>query len=135
MKILSLLWLVPIASIVLSCSPQSEAVIKFCTSLDDNERCQTDQDHFVLGERVFVSLESEAPFSTKKINGNIYRVRPDMKIPLTNKYFEIEAGDTFISQSIPFHEFGEESIGTFSIEFTDENSQLIATREITITRE
>ncbi|WPP48413.1 hypothetical protein [Catalinimonas niigatensis] len=135
MKILFPLWPVLIISIMLGCSPQPEAVIKFCDSLDQNEQCQTDRDHFRLGERVYVSLESNSSFETKRINGNIYRLTEDMKIPLSNKYFDLEEGDTFISQSIPFHEFGQEAIGTFSIEFTDENDQVIAKRELIISRE
>lgn len=135
MKILFPLWQVLLISMVLGCSTQPEAVIKFCDALDQNEQCPTDRDHFTLGERVYVSLESNSPFETKKINGNIYRLTQDMKIPLSNKYFDLEEGDTFISQSIPFYEFGQEAIGTFSIEFTDENDQMIAKRELTISRE
>ena len=134
MKILSHLWPVVVISILLACSPQPEVVIRFCESLDQNEQCRTDRDHFTLGERVYVNLESESPFTTDKIHGTIYRQTEETKIPLSDKYFEIEPGQTSITQNIPFHEFGHEAIGTFSIEFTDENEQLIAKREVTITR-
>jgi hypothetical protein len=135
MKILSHLWLVVIVSMEVGCSPQPEATIRFCESLSQNEQCQTDRNHFILGEQVYVNLEFGSSLEAEQVKGTIYRLDQDMKIPLSSKTFEIKPKDHFVSQNIPFHEFGYEAIGTFSIEFTGENDQLIAKREVTITRE
>ncbi len=56
-------------------------------------------------------------------------------ISLGTKDFDIKPGETYITQSIPFQEFGPESIGDFKVIFYDENEQVIAERELVIAQE
>lgn len=128
-----ILLLLGLMSLLFSCSPEPDITIQFCESLDQNDQCSVDRNQFKLGEKVFVRCESEAPFVARKIIGKIYRLEKDRQIPLSSKEFNLTPGNTYITQNIPFHEFGYEALGNFLVEFVDDKNQLLAKREITIT--
>lgn len=135
-------WITQIKSILLigiisslwGCESVPEMSITFCESLNPQEHCPESGQQFVMGKPVFVMLSSEDPFVTKKITGRILRVQEAKGelIPLGVKEFAIDPGESFITQSIPFQEFGTEAVGTFKVMFLDEQDQLMAERELTI---
>ncbi|MEQ9438208.1 MAG: PilZ domain-containing protein [Cyclobacteriaceae bacterium] len=128
---LSLLTLI---SLLGSCTSEPVLTIEFCEELTADDQCPSDRDQFKLGERVFVRLSSDKPFETKTITGKIVRLENEKRYELGDKNFELEPGSTYVTQNIPFHEFGFNALGTFSIEFSDESGQLLAKREVKVTQ-
>lgn len=121
----------------MSCDSEPDMAITFCESLDQHERCPDENNQFTLGKPVVVRLSSDEPFVTKKIRGRIFRIQSndETMIPLGTKDFTINPGESYITQSIPFHEFGAEAVGNFKVMFFDEKEQVMAERKLMITRE
>ena len=127
------LFLLVLISLLTGCAADPTLTIEFCESLNTNDQCPTDRDQFNLGDRVYVRFSSDIPFETTKITGRIFRLDSEKKQELGEKEFELEPGTTYVTQNIPFHEFGMGALGTFSIEFSDESGRVMAKREVTIT--
>ena len=85
-----------------------------------------------MGDRIQVQLTATHPFETKEIAGFIYRLGESDSIALGNKTLSVSPGDEYVIQPLPFHEFGTEAVGSFSVVFVDENRQFLAKKNLTI---
>ena len=122
-----------LANWILGCSSEQSFTVEFCDTLTADERCSTDRDQFNIGDSVFVQLSANLPFDAREITGRIMRLTDeDSKIELGVRKFNIEPGMSHLTQNLPFHSFGLQALGTFSIEFSDENNQLLTKRTLTI---
>lgn len=118
--------------VIMGCASQPEMTVTFCQSLNAQGQCISQQDTFKVGDSIWVQLTSTHPFEEKEINGHIYRLGESDSLSLGDKVLPIEPGDTYVIQALPFHEFGYEAEGRFSIVFVDEKQQFLARKKLTI---
>ena len=117
---------------VVSCASQPEMTVTFCQSLNAQGQCISQQDTFQVEDSIWMQLTSTHPFEGKEINGHIYRLGESDSLSLGDKVLSVEPGDTYVIQALPFHEFGYEAVGNFSIVFVDEKQQLLARKTLVI---
>ena len=107
--------------------------INFCESYEADKNCQDSGNTFELGTPVFVHFTSDTPFKEDTITGRIIRIAEDGELyELGMKQFNLESETTYLTQSIPFQNFGHDALGTFLIKFSDTNDQVLAERELII---
>ena len=118
------------------CTPDrsSSPVVTICATTGSPEACAGDQQTFVTGQRLSAYLVSDQPFAAQQVIGKILRLADTDTIPLGTRMISLEENQRSVVQDLPFHEFGQQAAGTFLIEFVDQDNQLIAKKEITITK-
>ena len=135
MKILPCLYLLLLISIFIGCSSDSDSnlAIDFCESYEADATCKNSDNTFEIGTPVYVHFTSSTPFEEKIVIGRIVRVLEDgQKQELGLKKFDVVPETTYLVQSIPFQDFGQNAIGTFLITFSKEDEQVLAQRELKI---
>ncbi len=120
------------ASLLVACTAATEPTITFCDTPQESEPCTGNQTEFPVGQKLFVRLASDAPFTEQQIIGKILKLTETDTIPLGSRVVSPASDQRVIVQDLPFHEFGAQAKGTFLIEFVDENNQVIAKKELTI---
>ncbi len=114
------------------CDSASEPTITFCDAPGEPMPCANNQTEFSVGQQLYVQLASSKPFEGQQLIGNILRVDGQDTISLGSRTITLEPNQRSFTQTLPFHEFGPEAVGTFLISFVDENGQLVAERELKI---
>ena len=135
MKVPFQLCLLLLISSLAGCSPdvESNLAINFCESYQADDNCKNSGNTFKLGTPVYVHFTSDTPFEASTITGHIVRVLDDGgEYDLGLKKFDIELETKYMTQSIPFQNFGYNALGNFLIKFSDENDQILAERELII---
>lgn len=128
-----LLLLIAAFSLNFGCTSEPTYTVSFCDQ-EEMSACPAEARQFTLGKRVYVKLDAEDDFgSIRKLTGTVFKLREGAeKYKMGSKDFEISPEQEFILQDIPFDEFGMQALGTFEIEFADENGQLIAVERLEI---
>ncbi|MEM6841973.1 MAG: PilZ domain-containing protein [Bacteroidota bacterium] len=130
-----LFYLLLLTSSLVGCSPESESglTIDFCESSTASDSCANSGNTFQLGTPVYVHFTSDTPFKDTTIIGRIVRKTDGGgEFELGLRQFDIEPETTILIQSIPFQNFGHNALGTFLIEFSGEDGQILAERELVI---
>lgn len=117
---------------LLGCGPAPKPTITFCNVPGEPVSCTDDQTEFSVGQQLYVQLASSKPLEAQQVVGKILRVTEKDTVSLGSRTITPEPDQRYFIQTLPFHEFGPEAVGTFLISFVDENGQLIAEKNLTI---
>lgn len=112
-----------------ACATDATPSLTFC---EEPTPCPKGQTDFLVGQSLYVHLASGEPLVAQQIVGSILRVTDKDTASLGSRTITLTPNQQSLVQSLPFHEFGPEAVGTFLIRFTDEDNQLIAEKNLHI---
>ncbi len=113
--------------IFMGCSSPKKYSINFCTNLNSEIECEPSANTFNVGDRVYVLLDCNQPFTENVITGNFYAIENSNKIPLGSQDWVINSEDSYAYDYVDFTE-----PGTYEFEFLNEQGIVLVKNKLEI---
>jgi len=115
------------ASVFTGCTYPKEYPIDFCTNLNAETKCDSNENTFNVGDRVYVLFECNQPFVEKIVTGKFYAIENSNKILLGSQDWNINPGDSYAYDYVDFTE-----TGTYEFEFLNKQGEVLAKNKLEI---